>query len=153
MAMVEMRLASVVLAFAVVLGTGLTGCGSSGPAEASSMTVKGTAAANPINVKLSTVCKKTGDGVELTNTGTGDSIYGDVSAVAMVKADGSVNSVVITGTKDGASDAPFKLTASAGEAKSTKNGNTYKVSGTGDIKSRMGAHRDFDIVFACPNID
>jgi Mycobacterium 19 kDa lipoprotein antigen len=150
--MVETRPAVAVLAFAVVLGTGLTGCGSSASAP-SSMTVKGTAGANPINARLSTVCKKTGDGVELTNSGTGDSVFGDVSAVAMVKADGSVDSVVITGTKDGASESPYKLTASAGEAKSANNGNTYTVSGTGSIEGRMGASRDFDIVFACPKID
>ncbi|MFE3254432.1 lipoprotein LpqH [Nocardia sp. NPDC059091] len=133
--------------------------GSAAPAGgASSASVDGKA----ISAKFETTCAKQGGNLALALTDSGNSTYGTLSASATITGDTTVQAVGITGTKGGDNGQPYALGFGngmpGGNAKVTKSGNTYTVSGEGvgtpDLSNPMAGPKTekFEIVFACSTI-
>ncbi|MFE2995403.1 lipoprotein LpqH [Nocardia sp. NPDC059246] len=133
--------------------------GSAAPAGgASSASVDGKA----ITAKFETTCAKQGGNLALALTDSGNSTYGTLSASATITGDTTVQAVGITGTKGGDNGQPYALGFGngmpGGNAKVTKSGNTYTVTGEGvgtpDLSNPMAGPKTekFEIVFACSTI-
>ncbi|WP_433562403.1 lipoprotein LpqH [Nocardia sp. CA-151230] len=133
--------------------------GSAAPAGgASSASVDGKA----ITAKFETTCAKQGGNLALALTDSGNSTYGTLGASATITGDTTVQAVGITGTKGGDNGQPYALGFGngmpGGNAKVTRSGNTFTVTGEGvgtpDLSNPMAGPKTakFEIVFACGTI-
>ncbi|MGW5229786.1 lipoprotein LpqH [Nocardia niigatensis] len=133
--------------------------GSAAPADgASSASVGGKA----ITAKFDTNCVKQGGNLALALTDNGNSTYGTLAASATITGDTTVQAVGITGTKGGDNGQPYALGFGngmpGGNAKVTKSGTTFTVTGEGvgtpDLSNPLAGPKTekFEIVFACSTI-